>query len=249
MKYYIYLTTNLINNKKYIGQHYGKLDDNYLGSGVLLQKAIEKYGKENFSKSILQVCEKENIDEWEKYYIALFNAVENENFYNLAEGGQCGDGWQAAQRWFAKHPEEAKELYQANGQRLQQWAQEHPEEYQEKVIKPLIEGSKKWREEHPTEVQEIMKKVNCGKEKWQQEHPEEHQKQIDKWRRSGALANSQTVICLTTGEIFASQCEASRHYGIPQSNISKCLKGERRSAGKHPITKEKMIWKLWEGEE
>jgi len=53
--YYIYLTTNLINNKKYIGKHFGELEDGYLGSGLLLQRAIEKYGKENFSKQILYI--------------------------------------------------------------------------------------------------------------------------------------------------------------------------------------------------
>ena len=195
------------------------------------------------------MCEKEDIDKWEKYYIALFNAVEDENFYNLAEGGQRGDGWRAAHRWLANHPEEAEKIYQESGQRLQQWGKDHPEEFQQKVVAPLLEGSKKWREEHPEKVQEHMKKVNQAKEKWQQDHPEEHQKQVEEWRKAGTIANSQKIICITTGEIFESQSEAGRHYNVPQTNISKCLKGERKSAGKHPITKEKLIWKLWEGEE
>ena len=46
---YIYLTTNLRNAKKYIGQHKGsKLDANYFGSGTLIAKALHKYGKTNF---------------------------------------------------------------------------------------------------------------------------------------------------------------------------------------------------------
>ena len=32
--YYIYLTTNLINNKKYIGMHHGELNDDYLREDV-----------------------------------------------------------------------------------------------------------------------------------------------------------------------------------------------------------------------
>ena len=41
-QYYIYETTNNINNKKYIGKHYGEIDDSYLGSGILIKKAIKK---------------------------------------------------------------------------------------------------------------------------------------------------------------------------------------------------------------
>ncbi len=36
MEHYIYLTTNLINGKKYIGKHFGAIGDSYLGSGTLL---------------------------------------------------------------------------------------------------------------------------------------------------------------------------------------------------------------------
>jgi group I intron endonuclease len=46
--YYIYKTTNNINGKVYIGQRVTSNNienDDYLGSGKLLLKAIAKYGK------------------------------------------------------------------------------------------------------------------------------------------------------------------------------------------------------------
>ena len=63
---------------KYIGKHYGELDDTYLGSGTLLKKDILKYGKDHFKKSILHVS-KDNLEnsEKEKQFIALYNAVSN----------------------------------------------------------------------------------------------------------------------------------------------------------------------------
>ena len=43
---YIYITTNLITNRKYIGQHRSKTFDfiNYKGSGKILRKAFKKEG-------------------------------------------------------------------------------------------------------------------------------------------------------------------------------------------------------------
>ena len=73
MAFYVYLTTNLINGKQYIGQHKGELNDSYLGSGTNISKAINKYGKENFKKEILQICENRlEADKWEQYYIEKF---------------------------------------------------------------------------------------------------------------------------------------------------------------------------------
>ena len=89
-QHYIYLTTNTINGMKYIGKHYGELDDSYLGSGKELKKEITKYGKEHFTKSILFIS-KDDLEnsEKEKQFIALYNAVSNPLFYNIHEGG-CG---------------------------------------------------------------------------------------------------------------------------------------------------------------
>lgn len=87
-QYYIYLTTNLINGKKYIGQHYGEIDDSYIGSGNILKKAIKKFGKENFKKEILEICDNyESMNIAEKEWIKKYNAVKNNNFYNIATGG------------------------------------------------------------------------------------------------------------------------------------------------------------------
>lgn len=98
---YIYITTNLINGKKYIGQHKcSKFDfTTYKGSGKILQQAFNKYGKENFECQLLEeknnvptICEtQEELNESEKYYIKYYNAVSSKQFYNILLGGQGGD--------------------------------------------------------------------------------------------------------------------------------------------------------------
>jgi hypothetical protein len=60
MYYTIYKTTNLVNRKIYIGAHKtSNPDDDYLGPNKLLKAAIIIYGKENFKKEILYICETE----------------------------------------------------------------------------------------------------------------------------------------------------------------------------------------------
>lgn len=242
--YYIYLTTNLINGKKYIGQHKGKVNDSYLGSGTTILKAITKYGKENFSKEILCFCQtREEADKKERELIAFYNAVENNNFYNNSEGGTGGDGWRSYQRWCKEHPQEAQKQWQNNAKRLREWQKNNPDEYYKKCVILWVNGAKEYRENNPEKVLLNMKKVNQAKEKWQKTHSEEHQKQVDEWRKAGSIANSQKILCITTGKVFSSISEAARFYNISQPNISKCLKGERQSAGKDPQTGQKLFWK------
>jgi len=101
----IYKTTNLKNGKFYIGKD-AKNKKSYLGSGKVLKQAIEKYGKENFKKEILEYCtDLEHLDEREIYWIDKLNAVEEG--YNLTEGGTGGDT--SYGRVFPKLSDETKE--------------------------------------------------------------------------------------------------------------------------------------------
>ena len=72
---YIYLTTNLINSRKYIGQHKSEcFDTNYYGSGKVLLQAINAYGKDNFKCEILCECfSAEELNAKEEFYIVYDN--------------------------------------------------------------------------------------------------------------------------------------------------------------------------------
>jgi group I intron endonuclease len=90
MEKYIYIITNDINSKVYIGQsndpkhrfnqHCRPNSDN-----SLIDLAIQKYGKEHFTMSILEGPIK-NYNEREKYYILKYNSL-RPNGYNILEGG------------------------------------------------------------------------------------------------------------------------------------------------------------------
>jgi group I intron endonuclease len=93
--YIIYKTTNLVNGKIYVGQHLiqpeTSANDNYLGSGCLIQRSIKKYGKENFKREILEFCEDNNINQREIFWINELNSNNLKIGYNIANGGEGGD--------------------------------------------------------------------------------------------------------------------------------------------------------------
>jgi group I intron endonuclease len=94
MNFYIYKITNMINNKIYIGKRITRNiipDDNYFGSGKLIKRAIKKYGLENFTKEILEICDAKSIDEKEIFWIGEYKSMDSLIGYNIAKGGNGGD--------------------------------------------------------------------------------------------------------------------------------------------------------------
>jgi group I intron endonuclease len=87
---FIYITTNLVNGKKYIGQRkfsYGW--KTYLGSGVHFIYAKKNYGNDNFKRDICAFANnQDDLNKLEKQWIEDFKAVKSKEFYNLTEGGK-----------------------------------------------------------------------------------------------------------------------------------------------------------------
>jgi group I intron endonuclease len=92
----IYLITNLINNKKYVGITIRSLKDRWQEhlrySRNILQKAIKKYGKENFKIELVEelhnVTEKDLLLK-ETFYINKFDTfVNNRRGYNAVKNSE-----------------------------------------------------------------------------------------------------------------------------------------------------------------
>ena len=82
---YVYETENLVNHKKYIGKKASPIFlPEYHGSGTILLEAVAKYGEHNFKTHILEWCESlEQLNEKERYYIRINDAVNSSNYYNI----------------------------------------------------------------------------------------------------------------------------------------------------------------------
>ena len=115
--YTVYKIDNNINNKHYIGVH--KTDnpnDGYFGSGKAIKKAIEKYGKNNFTKTILLITE----DVTEAYNLEkeLTENYRDRNNYNMKLGGIGGFTKEDAIKGYNKAKDIwSKEMLTENGKR------------------------------------------------------------------------------------------------------------------------------------
>jgi hypothetical protein len=89
--HFTYKTTNLINNRYYLGMHStNRIDDGYLGSGKRLYYELNKYGRNNFKFEILeQFNSREELVQAEIKLITEQD-LESPNCLNCKPGGQGG---------------------------------------------------------------------------------------------------------------------------------------------------------------
>lgn len=86
---FVYKTTNNLNGDYYYGVHStNNLDDGYLGSGKRLNYAINKYGKSNFTREIVQYFSNIKNAYILEAAIVTPELVNDPHCYNIALGGR-----------------------------------------------------------------------------------------------------------------------------------------------------------------
>jgi hypothetical protein len=89
--YYLYQILNKLNNKIYVGVHKtDNLNDGYMGSGKILNRAIKKHGIENFKKDILIYFDTAEEMFAKEKEIVTDEFLLREDTYNLRRGGSGG---------------------------------------------------------------------------------------------------------------------------------------------------------------
>ncbi len=154
----IYCITNNINNKKYIGQTRRSLDRRWkehcwVDNNQLITRAINKYGKENFSKEIIEKCNKHKLNDREIYWISFYDTFNGEG-YNTHKGGlTLGEG-EDHPRTGQKTPDEIKEkmrktlkengtLELRQGENHPYYGKTHSEEIREKMSRNISKAKRK----------------------------------------------------------------------------------------------------------
>lgn len=90
----IYIITNTINDKVYIGQTWQTLQQRFYehttkDGCIKLINAINKHGKDNFKIELIATCDNQkSADCLETFWIKTYNSIENG--YNIREGGSHG---------------------------------------------------------------------------------------------------------------------------------------------------------------
>lgn len=166
---YIYLITNKLNDKVYIGKHStDNLDDGYMGSGKIIKRAINKYGIENFTKEYLAFCDTEStLNYLERFYIKKYKSTEVG--YNITGGGEGCLGLIHSKETRKKLSDIARK--NNIGEKNPFWHKHHSMKSRQKMSKTLKENYVK--EKHPNYNKHLPKSTkdkisvsNRGKTAW-----------------------------------------------------------------------------------
>lgn len=219
----------------------------YLRSDTKFSRAIKKYGWNNFTHEILEEVKcatreevVEKLKSLEIKYVAEFDSYKNG--YNMTEGGDhVGNNKGETHAWYGKkHSEESKqkmsisriEYYKSGGKHPKGMkGKTHSEEYKERLRQEMTgEGNpfygKTHTEESRQKTSQTLKEKGCCK--------------------GANNPSAKAVLCLETGEVFLTMKEACEWCGLKcATTIIKSCKDTNKTAGKHPITGEKLHWQYY----
>ena len=228
----VYCIENMINNKRYIGQSVDiykrwKHHKNELNNGkhhnYHLQSSWNSYGESCFKFYILENCDISLLDNREIYYINFYNTKNCDYGYNLNDGGSGNQApsYEIRRRMSENHAD-------VSGENNPNYGKHMSEETKRKMIanRNTCKGK-----DHPNygkplsnETKEKLSKIRKGMHAGSK-HP-----------------RCRSIYCPELNRIFWGAAEVEEIFGIDRTYISACLSGRQKSAGKHPVTGEKLHW-------
>lgn len=170
--YYVYQTTNLVNGKIYIGVHQSQDigSDRYIGSGKRLKLAIQKHGRINFERDILQVFKDKSEAFMYERSLVDEEFVEREDTYNVTTGGGGSGGLKGEDHpnYGLPMPQEIKEKVSESVKKFYAQFEEYPEERREVYRKSRKAYFESIGGTHPEDVKqkisETLKGKYCGED-------------------------------------------------------------------------------------
>ena len=252
-QYSIYIHINpLDNNKVYIGLTKQKVQNRWSnGQGykkcTYFNRAIEKYGWKNFQHKILfQHLTKEQAELKEKELIKEYQATNPTKGYNIQSGGATGPrDFSKMIEWSRTHKIFGEDRYNAKKVRCietgdvfgsitqaERWCNSAK-------VGECCRGERKKAGKHPQTGIPLTWQFALNNEKVTIICHEKIESPFTK--NSGG--SPKKVICKNTSQTFNTIRQAANWCNLKDTaNISRCCRGLRKTAGKHPETNEKLQW-------
>ncbi len=221
---FIYKITNKLNGMSYVGKTTRSLDERIAEhlrnkSNSYVDRAIQKYGWENFSVEVLETCETINqLNECEKKYIIEQN-TKFPNGYNLTDGGEGILGYKAPPELSARLSKMRKGRRNTPEQRAKISAKLSGREFTAEHKANI--SAAKMGHSVSRETRAKLTIANIGKKA----SAETRAKMAD------SSAKKRAVRCVETGEIFPSMKIAMTWAKISRHVLRKACLNENSIAG------------------
>lgn len=233
--YYVYITTNTVNGKSYVGQHKYNPKRKYLGSGIILKEAIKRYGANNFTHEVIEWCTKENVDDREKYWIEYFRSIGKAE-YNIADGGHgflgeyvsCKSG--KSNKGKTPWNKGKKDCY--SKETIEQMSQSRlGRKISDETKSKMSETHRGFR--HSEKSKQLMSMSKIGHEVSDETKEKIRNKKMGTVMpyESSIKKSLGNVHCIETDAVYDFASQAARETGISVSNILRCCHGSRKTAG------------------
>ena len=229
-------------------------DDKYIGSGSIFKRAVAKYGRHNFTKTILEISCIEDLNSLEIYYIKKYNAVKDKNFYNLSGGGLGKRGIRRFGKdnpFYGKtHTDLARKLI-SDANKNKKLSEEHKSrlinsrkgkrDKKSSILKRSGGNHYLYGKHLKAKSKKLISIKNTGKPSWCKGKTIWTKKQRQNIAKQNIISckTKKAVLCVDLGRVFESARQAWRDTSIAYQSIWACCHGRRGKAGGY-------VWKYYE---